>query len=88
MAETYNLSDGVQEYFEFILKGHHYRFRHLTTEELDEFKKLKGDELQVYIYKFITKVDPASPEFSDIAKTMISPEWANFTKMVTTEFTV
>lgn len=87
MTETiHNLDEGVQEYFEFSVKGHVYRFRHLNTEEVHELMKLSGEELEKHIYQFITKVNPESPDFTEISKKMITPEWANFKKMITSEF--
>lgn len=86
MAQIHNLSEGVQESFEFSIKGHEYSFRHLTTEQVEEMQKMQGDELMKFMFQFITKKNDASPDFTVIAKQMIVPEWANFTKMVKAEF--
>lgn len=87
--QIHNLDEGVQEYFEFILKGHKYRFAHLNTEQLEELQKISDsdeDKQKDFFYKFITKVDDSSPDFADISKQMIAPHWIRFRKMVETEF--
>lgn len=86
---AHNLDDGVSESFEFQVRGHSYVFRHLTTEEMQGMQKLEGKELEEYLYQFISKKDPAdsaTPDFKEVAKTMITPQWNNFKKMVMTEF--
>lgn len=87
MTQTaYNLSEDVREYFEFEIKGHIYQFRHLNSNEMEEMKKLDQDKLTEHLFKFITKKNPDSPDFSETSKLMIMPEWANFKKMMSTEF--
>lgn len=87
MAQVHNL-DTVAEYFEFIVKGHNYRFRHMNTEELEGLKAIEKDDQKSkeYLYSFITRVNETSPEFSEIAKKMITPQWVRFRKMIETEF--
>ena len=36
----HNLDVDIQEYFEFQIKGHTYRFRQPTTEEIQLFSKM------------------------------------------------
>ena len=87
----YDLDEGVLEYFEFKIKGHHYKFRYLNTEETEAFQKVikdkkDVDELSTEFSKFITKVDEKSPEFLDIINKMLPPHWRKFMEMITTEF--
>jgi hypothetical protein len=88
MAQIHNLDESVQEYFEFIVKGHNYRFRHMNTEEMEAWKDVESDDVKAkeYLYSFISKVNADSPEFSEVAKTMITPHWLAFKKMVQVEF--
>lgn len=87
MSEIHNL-DEVQQYFEFIANGHTYRFRYMTVEEAEEMQKLSEDDAKVrdFLYSFISKVDETAPDFSDVAKKMITPQWIRFRKMIETEF--
>ena len=86
MSEVHNLDD-VQEYFEFIVSGCTYRFRHMTSEEIDQLNKLGEDREKVndFMYSFITKADETSPDFKEVAKKMTSPKWAKFTVMLKEE---
>lgn len=78
--------DSVSESFEFVLKGHTYKFRHLTTEEIQELGKLKDEaKLTEYLYQFITPSSENAPEFSELAKNMIAPQWSMFRKMIQSE---
>lgn len=91
MSEIHNLDDSISEYFEFVFKGHRYKFRHLTTEEVDEMAKIETSEnsdkkLREYLYTFVSKTDDSSPEFSESAKDMILPQWSKFRDMLKTEF--
>lgn len=85
---NYNLDEGIQEYFEFTVKGHSYKFRFLTTEEAEKIKELKDDEKGIveYLYKFIDPVSENAPPFVEIAKKMTIPHMIAFNKMVMTEF--
>lgn len=85
----YNLDENVAEYFDFVVEGHEYRFRHLTTEELDGFRKVSDDEQKgmEYLYQFISKTHDDSPDFTETAKKMIAPKWVKFRKMILTEMT-
>ena len=86
-SESYNLDDGVVEYFEFIVKGHKYRFKYPTTEESAKFRGLK-DSVKAgkkIMAEFISKVDEGSPSFEEISKTMTVPYWRKFNEMIATE---
>ena len=86
----HNLDLDIQEYFEFQIKGHCYRFRQPTTEEMQMFAKLDTkDETGVneFIYQFITPIDNA-PKFEDVAKQMLLPHWKKFREMIETELSV
>lgn len=87
-TQPYNLDESLAESFSFTIKGHEYNFRHLNTEEMDELAKLEGqsEKLKEFIIQFISKVDDKSPDFSEILKTMITPQWRNFRKMMKVEF--
>lgn len=88
MAEgSYNLDD-VREYFEFTLKGNIYRFRHMTTEEIEKMATLEKQEAKMtdYLVSFIDKVDPDAPDFVVIQKQMTIPQWRLFREMVKSEF--
>ncbi len=97
--KIHNLDDGVQEYFEFIVKGHTYRFKQPNTEELDDMRTATtpGDvelddkareaeekESKEALFQFITSVGEA-PEFKEISKKMTVPHWNRFNKMVAVE---
>ncbi len=97
--KIHNLDDGVQEYFEFIVKGHTYQFRQPNTEELDEIRvatspitedmdekavEAKSEESREALFKFITPVGEA-PEFKETVKQMTVPHWNRFNKMVAVE---
>lgn len=88
MAKIHNLDEQVQEYFEFIVKGHKYKFRHMTTEEIEELRKIEDNEekSKEFLYSFITKEEETAPEFPEVAKDMITPHWIRFREMIKTEF--
>lgn len=87
MNQPFNLDEGLQEYFEFIAKGHLYKFRYPTTTEIKEMDKLEKDEeaAQEYIFTFITKTSEDSPEFNELTKQMTLPHWNRFLDMITTQ---
>lgn len=90
MAEIYNLDEGVNEYIEFIVGGFKYKFKHMNSDEAIEMEKIektgKVGEVNKYLYKFVTKIDEAAPEFSEMAKKMIGPQWKAFRKMFKAEY--
>jgi hypothetical protein len=86
--KKYNLDLGVEEYFEFSIKGHNYKFKHLTTDELKELSSMEkddSDKATEYMYSFIESVDDA-PDFKEVAKTLSVPYLLAFRKMIKTEF--
>lgn len=92
--QVYNFDD-VSEYFDFILFGKKYRFKHLTSAEFQELQKLeneakedatKTDAFNDYVYSFITKVDEDAPDFKEVQKKMIFPQLKAFWNMIKTEF--
>lgn len=87
MSQTHNLDEGVSETFNFVVKGHEYTFRHLNTEEMEEARKIATDEekAKAFLYQFISKVKPESPDFSEVAKGMITSQWKNFRAMLKVE---
>ena len=86
----HNLDQGVEEYFDFILKGHKYRFRHFNTDEMEEMQKLGKDDkkARAFLYKAITKLDEDAPDFPDTAKEMTVPHWRRFWEMIKEEMSV
>jgi hypothetical protein len=87
----HNLDENVTEYFEFVVLGHKYKFKHLTTEELEELTRIDKDpqndtKLKDFLYKFISKTEDTSPEFSEVAKKMLVPHWTKFKEMIKAEF--
>lgn len=86
-SKVYNLDEGIQEYFEFIIKGNKYKFRHLNTEEMEKFRVISEDEekAKTFLYDFISKESDEAPDFSEVAKKMITPQWVKFRKMLLAE---
>lgn len=84
---THNLDEGVVEYFEFIVKGHKYRFKQPNTEETKEFGTFKDDPERALtvLSRFISKVDETSPDFEETAKQMTNPHWKRFNEMISEE---
>ena len=84
---TRNLDDGIVEHFDFIIKGHTYRFRQPNTDELEELRTLKDDSEKgkEVLYKFISKISEGAPDFKKIAKKMTVPYWHRFNKMISEE---
>lgn len=88
MTQKMHNLDDVSEYFDFIVKGHTYRFRQMTMEEIEKLKELENDEKKVtkYIFTFISKVSEDAPDFAVIAKKMLASQWRKFIEMLKTEF--
>lgn len=86
---AHDLDAGIQESFEFIVKGHKYRFRQLNTEEIEKLQEVSKDKdalkTKEFLFQFITKVDEKSPEFAEVAKQMIAPQWKKFQEMIKKE---
>lgn len=85
---VHNLDEAFAEYFEFILKGKKYKFRYMTTEEVEHLQSFdkQEDKAQAYIYSFIEKVDADAPDFAEVAKKMPIPQYKKFLKMITAEY--
>jgi len=86
--KVHDLNDGVVEHFEFSVNKHLYKFRHMTTSEMETLQKLEGKdkESKEYLYTFITKVNSDSPDFGEVAQKMIVPQWSKFRDMIKAEF--
>ena len=97
--KIHNLDEGVEEYFQFTVKGHTYKFKQPNTEELDEIRlatipitedmdekeaEAKSKESRESLFKFITPEGEA-PEFKEVSKKMTVPHWNRFNKMVSVE---
>lgn len=87
--KIYNL-DEEPEFFEFIIKGHTYRFRHLTSEEAEELQSIQSSDSklqQEFFLRFIEKTKEDQPDFIEISKKMNLKHWAAFNKMIVAEMT-
>lgn len=84
----HNLDEGIEEYFEFVIFGHNYKFRYMNTNEIQELDKLKENpkKLEEYFYNFIEPADDKAPDFKEIQKKMTIPHLLRFNKMVKAEF--
>lgn len=81
--------DTVSEYIEFIVGGKNYRLKHLTTEEQDELQTLQQEnpiKAREFLYRFISPVNEADPQFSEVAKKMTTPQWIKFSQMLQSEY--
>lgn len=86
----YNL-DADQEYFEFVLKGHKYKFRYMTMEETQGMASIAGDkdasqQVLEYLYQFISSDEPDAPDFKEASKNFLTTQWNKFFEMLGTEF--
>lgn len=87
-------AEAVEEYFTFKIKGFVYRYRHMTTEELEEMRSLSNDDKRIndgakdnkvsdkateFLYSFIEKADPENKE---------TPEWTKLEKTLITPLRV
>lgn len=98
----YNLNDNVNDDFPFEVSGIQYKMRYPLVEEIEkmqemvaasELKKLKNEdtteddeELNAWLYAFITPVKEESPSIEDTMKKQNVKVLQNFTKMFKTEF--
>lgn len=89
MSDIRNLDLDINEYFEFVILGHTYKFKQPNSEELEEATKaqseLDKDSRTNPFFKFITPVSEGAPEFPDIAKKLTMPHWKAFNKMISEE---
>ncbi len=92
--QTYNLDDD-SEFFKFTIFGNNYKFRYLTSDEMDKIKEIvatKKDDLSdadntdlEYLYSFIEPTDEASKPFSQVKGQMKNPHIKKFTQMLRAE---
>lgn len=87
-TQIHNLDEGISEYFEFILFGKKYRFRYMTSEEIEELRNIgdDGNKTQEYFYKFVSAIDDDAPKIQDVSKKMTVPHLLAFQKMIKQEF--
>lgn len=86
---TYNLDEGINESFEFILGGHTYKMRYMTTEEMIELQKLENDpKAQTEFIKPYITGDEGAPDIADVMNKMTVPQLKRFNEMMKTEFDV
>lgn len=99
---NYNLTDNVNDSFQFSIKGIVYDMRYPLMEELEELqkksqeiesKKAKGKdtskddkELMDWMFSFATPVDENSPPLKDIIQKQNIKVIQNFQTMFKTEF--
>lgn len=83
-----NLDEQTKEYFDFTIKGHTYRFTHPTIKEIKEMDELKNDEKNTNekFFKFISKIDKTSPDWSDVFEKLTVPQLKAFQTMIQEEF--
>lgn len=98
---NYNLTDNVNESFEFSINGAKYTMRYPLMEELEKAQKLTeerekteddqkkielGKELESFMYQFITPVDSQSEPIGDVLNKQNVKVLQNFNVMIKTEF--
>lgn len=97
---NYNLSDNVNESFEFSIGGVAYIMRYPLVEELETLQtiveknqKLEKEgldtdntEFRKYLYEFITPKEKDSVEIGEVLKKQNLRVMVNFNNMVKTEF--
>lgn len=91
MNKIHNLDESVAEHFDFIVKGHTYRFRHLNTEEFKQLMKLEEKDdsetsIAEFFKQFIAPISKDAPSFDDVYKKMTLPHLRRFTQMIREEF--
>lgn len=84
--QIHNLDEGLSEYFTFIVNGHSYECRYLTTSEYNKFIELSntGDEpkTRAYLFGFIKKVDEKSPDFGKTYEDMGVHKYRKWREMI------
>lgn len=99
---SYNLTDNVNESFEFTIGGVAYKMRYPLVEEMEEFQRLvreyneaeKRDEnpsekpINDFMYSYITPVDENSSSIEETLKKQNIKVLQNFNTMFRTEFGV
>jgi hypothetical protein len=79
--QSFNLDDNVQEFTEFTLLGHKYKFRQFNSDEAKEMSSVDKSQFNTWVSQFITPIDGA-PTFETIAGKMLIKHWDNFNKMI------
>ena len=93
MKNVTNLDIGIEESYQFILKGNTYSFKQLNTEEMAELKALitadeddkQEENLKKFLFSFITPVTKDAPSFQEVYKIMLHVQWSKFLDMVMTK---
>lgn len=97
---SYNLTDNVNESFEFSIGGVAYIMRYPLVEEMETLQRMAEElerdqkagketdekEINAYMYKFITPKESESPSIEEIMKTQNIKVLQNFKMMFQTEF--
>lgn len=97
---SYNLTDNVNEDFQFSIAGTEYKMRYPLVEELEalqtmseenqklekEGKEVDNKKLETYMYTFISPVIADSPSVEEILKKQNVKVLQNFNTMFKTEF--
>lgn len=84
---NYNLDQDIAEDFPFQLGGHTYKMRYPTVEETAEAGKLKkSEDINAWMYSFITPVTEGAPPIADALKKVNVKVMQEFSKMISTEF--
>lgn len=98
---NYNLTDNVNESFEFSINGAKYTMRYPRMEELEKAQKLTeerektesetvktklGKDLEEFMYQFISPVDSQSEPIGDALNKQNVKVLQNFNVMIKTEF--
>ena len=101
--KMYNLTDNVNEGFNFDVRGKVFFMKYPTTEEIEELNRMteesrssakdgevsleENQKVQEYMYSFITPVDHDTP-IRDAMKTENLKVLQRFNAMVKAEFSV
>lgn len=97
---SYNLTDNVNESFEFTIGGVAYTMRYPLVEEIETLqemveknqkdekagKEVDEKEVNSYMYTFITPKEAESPSIEEILKKQNIKVLQNFNTMFKTEF--
>lgn len=98
---NYNLTDNVNESFEFSISGVKYNMRYPLMSELETAQRLSeereltedaekkveiGKKLEGFMYQFISPVDSASEKIDEVMKKQNLKVLQNFNTMIQTEF--
>ncbi len=93
-TQPYDLSDNVNEHFDFIVGGHTYRMKYPLVEELEQLqtivKTTEGKEgstdVQDWLYEYIKPVSDAAPPIAETMKKQNVKVMAKFKDMFQSEF--